>query len=145
MFSANSLYIRKPCAIFFYEKVVKWCFDSIIAGKSTTAFCGHYMFDEDGNKKDGVHLIRFYTGIKQRACYQVNTHENLAFGLAVAHLMMALNFIKLDNMPWNLIFNTAKMPNKEERDRFTQAEGDSYAHPCGRLHGCRPGGCLPKF
>lgn len=22
---------------------------------------------------------------------------------------------------------------------------DSYAHPCGRLHGCRPGGCLPKF
>ncbi|MFQ6841861.1 MAG: IS3 family transposase [Lachnospiraceae bacterium] len=25
MFSANSLYIRKPCAIFFYEKVVKWC------------------------------------------------------------------------------------------------------------------------
>ncbi|MDU3308036.1 MAG: hypothetical protein E7F06_18700 [Lachnospiraceae bacterium] len=95
MFSANSLYIRKPCAIFFYEKVVKWCFDSIIAGKSTTAFCGHYMFDEDGNKKDGVHLTRFYTGIKQRACYQVNTHENLAFGLAVAHLMMALNFIKL--------------------------------------------------
>ena len=97
-----------------------FCFDSIIAGKSTTAFCGHYMFDEDGNKKDGVHLTRFYTGIKQRACYQVNTHENLAFGLAVAHLMMALNFIKLDNMPWDLIFNTAKMPNKEERDRFMQ-------------------------
>ena len=22
---ANSLYIRKPCTIFFYEKVVKWC------------------------------------------------------------------------------------------------------------------------
>ena len=21
----NSLYIRKPCTIFFYEKVVKWC------------------------------------------------------------------------------------------------------------------------
>ena len=80
------------------------------------------MFDEDGNKKDGVHLTRFYTGIKQRACscYQVNTHENLAFGLAVAHLMMALNFTKLDNMPWDLIFNTAKMPNKEERDRFMQ-------------------------
>ena len=35
------------------------------------------------------------TVVKQRACYQVNTHENLAFGLAVAHLMMALNFIKL--------------------------------------------------
>ena len=24
-FGANSLYIRKPCTIFFYEKVVKWC------------------------------------------------------------------------------------------------------------------------
>ena len=35
------------------------------------------------------------TVVKQRACYQVNTHENLAFGLAVAHLMMALIFIKL--------------------------------------------------
>lgn len=23
---ANSLYIRKPCTIFFYEKVVKWCY-----------------------------------------------------------------------------------------------------------------------
>ena len=60
------------------------------------------------------------TVVKQRAGYQVNTHENLAFGLAVAHLMMALNFIKLDNMPWDLIFNTAKMPNKEERDMFMQ-------------------------
>ena len=26
-FGANSLYIRKPCTIFFYEKVVKWCND----------------------------------------------------------------------------------------------------------------------
>ena len=34
--------------------------------------------------------------------------------------MMALNFIKLDNMPWDLIFNTAKMPTKEERERFMQ-------------------------
>lgn len=25
MFWSNSLYIRKPCTIFFYEKVVKWC------------------------------------------------------------------------------------------------------------------------
>ena len=25
MFSTNSLYIRKSCTIFFYEKVVKWC------------------------------------------------------------------------------------------------------------------------
>ena len=24
---ANSLYIRKPCTIFFYEKAVKWCKD----------------------------------------------------------------------------------------------------------------------
>ena len=25
MFFSNSLYIRKSCTIFFYEKVVKWC------------------------------------------------------------------------------------------------------------------------
>lgn len=24
-FSKNTLYIRKPCTIIFYEKVVKWC------------------------------------------------------------------------------------------------------------------------
>ena len=26
MFWSNSLYIRKSCTIFFYEKVVKWCY-----------------------------------------------------------------------------------------------------------------------
>ena len=104
MFWVKFIIHQKALCDIFYEKVVKWRFDSIIARKSTTAFCGHYMFDEDGNKKDGVHLTRFYTGIKQRACYQVNTHENLAFGLAVAHLMMALNFIKLDNMSMGFDF-----------------------------------------
>lgn len=95
-----------------------FCCDSIIAGKSTTAFCGHYMFDKEGKKLDGVLLTRFYTGIKPGACYQINYHENTAYGLAMAHLMLALNYIKLGDMPWDMIFNTAKMPNKEERERF---------------------------
>ena len=30
---ANPLYIRKPCTIFFYEKVVKWCSHNILAIK----------------------------------------------------------------------------------------------------------------
>lgn len=94
------------------------CFDSIIAGRSTTAFCGHYLFDKEGKQMDGVLLTRFYTGIKPDACYQINTHTNMAFGLAIAHLMMALNFIHLGDMPWDYIFNTAKMPDREARERF---------------------------
>ena len=31
MFFSNSLYIRKPCTIFFYEKVVKWCMNMYTA------------------------------------------------------------------------------------------------------------------
>ena len=33
MFFTNSLYIRKSCTIFFYEKVVKWCSHNILAIK----------------------------------------------------------------------------------------------------------------
>ena len=100
------------------EDLKHFCFDSIIAGNSTTAFCGHYMFDKEGRKRDGVLLTKFYTGIHPGACYQVNTHENLAFGLSIAHLMMALNYIQLSDMPWEMIFNTAKMPDKEAREKF---------------------------
>ena len=100
------------------DEMKYYCFDSVIAGKSTTAFCGHYLYDKNGNIIDGVLLTRFYTGINSCSCYQINTHENIAFGLAIAHLMMALNFIQLDTMPWDMIFNTAKMPNREEREQF---------------------------
>ena len=100
------------------EYLQHFCFDSIIAGNSTTAFCGHYMFDKEGHKIDGVLLTKFYTGIRSGACYQISTHENLAFGLSIAHLMMALNYIQLGNMPWDMIFNTAKMPDKETREKF---------------------------
>ncbi len=112
------------------EDLHHFCFDSIIAGNSTTAFCGHYMFDKEGRIIDGVHLTRFYTGIRPGACYQVNTHENIAFGLSIAHLMMALNYIQLGDMPWEMIFNTAKMPDKEVREKFMKIvdsdKGDGY-------------------
>ena len=43
MFWSNSLYIRKPCTIFFYEKVVKWCYKGKLV----------YL---DGEGAAGVHL-----------------------------------------------------------------------------------------
>lgn len=61
-----------------------YCPDSIIAGSSTTAFYGHYRFDND-QIQDGIQITRFYTGIKPYSSYQVNTHDNLAYGLAIAH------------------------------------------------------------
>ena len=103
---------------FEIENLRHFCFDSIIAGNSTTVFCGHYMFDKEGKMLDGVHITKFYTGIHSKACYQVNTHEKLAFGLSIAHLMTALNYIQLGDMPWEMIFNTAKMPDKEKRENF---------------------------
>ena len=109
-------------------KLQHFCFDSIIAGKSTTAFCGHYMFDKEGHKMDGILLTKFYTGIHPESCYQVNTHENLAFGLSIAHLMMALNYIHLGNMPWEMIFNTAKMPDKKDREKFIKAIEDNNGY-----------------
>lgn len=92
--------------------------DSIIAGENTTAFCGHHIFDKNGNKMNGILITRFYTGINPVASYIISEHQENAFGLGISHMMMALNFIKLGVMPWDLIFNTAKMPNKEERDAF---------------------------
>ena len=52
------------------------------------------------------------------ACYQVNDTENKAFGLGIAHLMMALNFIQLGDMPWDMIFNTAKVPDRTLREKY---------------------------
>lgn len=36
----------------------------------------------------------------------------------MAHLMIALNSIKLGDMPWDMIFNTAKIPDKVIRKNF---------------------------
>ena len=91
--------------------------ESIIAGDSVTAFCGHHLIDADGNEK-GIEITRFNTGIQNKFCYQVNVHEKMAYGLAVAHLLLALDFIELLPMPWDRIFNTVKMPDKTLRERF---------------------------
>jgi hypothetical protein len=105
-----------------------YSFDSIIAGNSTTVFCGHDIFDKEGSKINGILLTRFYTGIQPGACYQVSTHENLAFGLSMAHLMMALNYIQLGDMPWDMIFNTAKMPDKVCREKFVKIIEDNKGY-----------------
>ena len=89
--------------------------DIIIAGNSNTAICGHRHYDNNDNLMDEMEITKFFTG-KELACYQVKTCDNLAYGLAVSHLMMALNFIKLGLMPWEMIFNTANIPDPIQRD-----------------------------
>ena len=91
--------------------------ESIIAGNSVTAFCGHRLIDTDGNEK-GIEITRFNTGILNKFCYQVNVHEKMAYGLAVAHLLLALDFIELLPMSWDRIFNIVKMPDKTLREKF---------------------------
>lgn len=91
--------------------------ESIIAGDSVTVFCGHCLLDTDGNEK-GIEITRFNTGILNKFCYQVNVHEKMAYGLAVVHLLLALDFIELPPMPWYRIFNTIKIPDKTLREKF---------------------------
>ena len=100
------------------EKEKHFCCDSIIAGNWATAFSGHYIYNEKGEKDELINLTRFFTGLRPIACYQVNDTENKAFGLGIAHLMMALNFIQLGDMPWDMIFNTAKVPDRALREKY---------------------------
>ena len=93
----NTVLATKINAYSFYSP------DAIISGDSLTAFCANYLFDGNGNLKDGVEITRFFIGIREKACYQVNVHEKMAFGLAIAHLLMALDFIRLNPMPWDKI------------------------------------------
>lgn len=95
-----------------------YCPDSIVAGPDVFAVSAHHLFDENNKKEEGVLITKFYTGISSKSCYQVNIHEQLSYGLAFAHLMLALNFIKLKEMPWAQIFNTAKMPDIDKRNYF---------------------------
>lgn len=92
-------------------------FDSMAAGNSNIVVSAHDLKSNIDSDDDPLLITKFYTGIKGKALYQVNTHESRGYGLAFAHLMTALNLIKLGNMPWEMVFNTAKMPDKERRDK----------------------------
>lgn len=92
--------------------------DAVVAGNKVTAFCGHHLFGENGVLKDGIQITKFYTGVEPYACYQVNSVDDIAYGLEFVHLMMALESIQLPAIPWEMIFNTAKMPDKTIRAEF---------------------------
>ena len=59
VFLSNSLYIRKFCTIFFYEKVVKWCYLSKYAGLNSTLHLNNSIF-LPYNKPVSTHDLCFY-------------------------------------------------------------------------------------
>ncbi|MDR1848207.1 MAG: hypothetical protein LBR17_08880 [Bacteroidales bacterium] len=89
--------------------------DCIVAGKSNFVVAA----EQTNEISDGPNILEitpFYSGT-DKTQYQVNVHQNMAFGLGLAHLMIALNQIELkaSDMPWIKIFNITKMPNNDER------------------------------
>ena len=97
-----------------------FCPESIVVGNHANAICGHYLFNSDGSGGKGINITRFYTGVQPYACYQVNAHEGKSFGIAIAHMLWSLDYIRLGKMPWAEIFNTAKIPNEEERTKLLE-------------------------
>lgn len=92
--------------------------DSIIFGDSNVAICSGKYIDKKGNERLGI--TRFYAGIKEQCQYQIKNQYGNSYGIALAHLMMALNFIKLIEMPWENIFGCPK--NYEDSDKFVEVE-----------------------
>lgn len=79
------------------------CPDVIIVGKSNGAFVG---YDERG--KSVPTLFALPSTDERRLGYQNIIKENLMFGIFMAHLMAALDYIRLGKMPWVDILNDAK-------------------------------------
>ncbi len=90
--------------------------DSIIVGNHSTAFCACYPPKQSDGTPDTVEITKFYTGVDPLSCYQVDDTGEKSFGLAISHLMMALDYIQLGSIPWDRVFNTAKIPEQEVRD-----------------------------
>lgn len=91
--------------------------DSIVADKSTIAFCADNDVRKKDNEKKVMRITKFYTGILERSIYHISTYENRAYGFALCHLMDALKLIQLDAMPWGDILNTASIPDCKEREK----------------------------
>lgn len=86
----------------------------IVFGQSNIAVSCHKT-EIVKNGENLLELTKFHTGISPYCSYQINEHPNISFGLALAHLIMGLNSIKLLDMPWEKIFNCAKVPNSDYR------------------------------
>ncbi len=86
----------------------------IVFGQSNIAISCH----KSGIIKNGeevLELTKFHTGIAPNCGYQINSHDDNSFGLALASLIMGLNTIQLVDMPWEKIFNCAKIPDNDYR------------------------------
>ncbi len=74
----------------------------IVAGKSNFLW-SHYV-DEIGISRPSL----FYLLNNEKRKHENKMKENLAFGISLAHMMAALDFINLGKMPWEDIINDAK-------------------------------------
>lgn len=95
----------------------------IVFGQSNIAISAH----KSGIIKNGEELLeltKFHTGIQPNCTYQVNAHDDISFGLALAHLIMGLNQIHLIDMPWDKIFNCAKVPDNNYRQSIEKGLND---------------------
>lgn len=82
------------------------CPDTIIFGDSNIAMPSEKYTSIDGKEQIGT--TRFFSGIKDRTQYKIEKCNENSYGIALAHLMMALNYIELDDMPWENIFGCDK-------------------------------------
>ena len=60
---------------------------------------------KDGETKPTI----FHLGHKPKFGYQIIERKGIAFGIAFAHLMAAIDWIRLGKMPWEEIINESKL------------------------------------
>ncbi len=73
----------------------------IIAGNSNFLST---VYKKNGENKPTI----FHLSAKENSGYQVCKVGNIAFGIAFAHIIAALDWIRLGNMPWEDIINESK-------------------------------------
>ncbi|NLN26482.1 MAG: hypothetical protein GX163_12725 [Bacteroidetes bacterium] len=79
----------------------------IILGKSNYLATGYYKKD---NKEEGIETL-FHIRDKIQF-YGIYKSENLAYGILLAYLMNAIDFIRLGKMPWTSMINQLALGKK---------------------------------
>ncbi|MFN8360587.1 MAG: DUF6602 domain-containing protein [Candidatus Kapaibacterium sp.] len=70
---------------------------------------GNNNFMSTAYKKDGINKpTLFHLFERDNSGYQVVKSESIAFGIAFAHLIAAIDWIRLGKMPWENIINESK-------------------------------------
>jgi hypothetical protein len=75
-----------------------------VAGYSNFLFVGF-------TKGNGIDIPTTFALQDKEIGYQNMIKENLSYGIALAHLMASIDFIRLGVMPWVEILNDAKLNN----------------------------------